>query len=272
MFITPLLAGLLSLAALGDPTSRRIVTVQAYDYRFDAPASIPAGTVTFRLKNLGKEVHHLWIVKLARGHTPEEFQQVSNKWGSALKMPSWATDVGGPNTANAGETADGTLTLDPGTYILVCWIPSPDGMLHVMKGMVRTLTVTAKGATKPDEPTPDLRIMMDDYSFELNGPLTAGHRTIRFDNRAAQSHEAVLARLEGNHTVAEAVTWLNSGQFGPPPVTAIGGASGLAKGQHMYITTDLKPGRYALLCFIPDAKDGKPHSSHGMVKEIEVTP
>lgn len=271
MFTATLIAALLSLTGLSDP-ARRIVTVKAFDYRFEAPATIPAGTVTFRLENEGKEVHHLWIVRLAAGHTPEEFNKVANKWGSALKMPAWATDVGGPNSANSGETADGTLTLTPGTYILVCWIPSPDGMLHVMKGMVRPLTVTAAGATKPDEPTPDVTIVMDDYSFALKGPLTAGHRTIRFDNRAAQSHEAVLGRLEGNHTVAEAVAWLNAGQLGPAPVTAIGGASGLATGQHMFITADVTPGRYALLCFIPDAKDGKPHSSHGMVKEIEVTP
>jgi len=33
---------------------------------------------------------------------------------------------------------------------------------------------------------------------------------------------------------------------------------------------DLKPGRYALICFLPDASDGKPHFEHGMVREIEL--
>ena len=28
--------------------------------------------------------------------------------------------------------------------------------------------------------------------------------------------------------------------------------------------------RYALICFYPDAKDGKPHVMHGMLKEITV--
>ena len=40
----------------------------------------------------------------------------------------------------------------------------------------------------------------------------------------------------------------------------------------MFITADFQPGRYALLCFIPDAKDGKPHFVHGMAKEITVAP
>jgi len=40
----------------------------------------------------------------------------------------------------------------------------------------------------------------------------------------------------------------------------------------MFITATFTPGTYVLLCFIPDAKDGKPHSSHGMAKEIKVEP
>jgi hypothetical protein len=33
---------------------------------------------------------------------------------------------------------------------------------------------------------------------------------------------------------------------------------------------DLEPGRYALICFLPDLADGKPHFMHGMMQEIEV--
>lgn len=31
------------------------------------------------------------------------------------------------------------------------------------------------------------------------------------------------------------------------------------------------PGDYGLICFVPDAKDGKPHLVHGMVKTIKVS-
>jgi hypothetical protein len=37
-----------------------------------------------------------------------------------------------------------------------------------------------------------------------------------------------------------------------------------------YLTLDLEPGRYALYCFVPDARDGKEHVAHGMIREIEV--
>jgi hypothetical protein len=161
-----------------------VVNVKALDFKFDAPASIPSGTTTFRLQNTGKEPHHLWIVKLSDGKTPGDFNKAMKSWGSALKMPAWAIDVGGPNTAGAGESAEGTMTLEPGTYMLVCWVPSPDGMLHVMKGMVKSMTVTGRPAAA-FEPTADITMTMDDYSFELSQPITPGRHTIRFENRAA---------------------------------------------------------------------------------------
>jgi uncharacterized cupredoxin-like copper-binding protein len=250
----------------------RVVAVRAYDYGFRAPQSVPAGTITFRLTNDGKEVHHLWIVRLNEGRTPSEFMKSMNAWGSALKMPEWAVDVGGPNNVGSGATADGTMTLDPGTYMLVCWVQSPDGRPHVMKGMIKSLRATAQGATAPAEPAPDVVMTLDDYSFTVSNPITAGRRTIRFENRANQSHEAVIARLLPGKSLTQAIVWMNEGQAGPPPVEALGGASGIAKGRHMFITADFAPGKYVLLCFIPDAKTGKPHSAHGMAKEITVEP
>ncbi|MBA3260206.1 MAG: hypothetical protein H0T68_12175 [Gemmatimonadales bacterium] len=44
----------------------------------------------------------------------------------------------------------------------------------------------------------------------------------------------------------------------------------LERGGVNWIEVDLEPGKYALICFLPDAKDGKPHFTHGMMQEIEV--
>ena len=41
---------------------------------------------------------------------------------------------------------------------------------------------------------------------------------------------------------------------------------------HMFFTMDFPAGKYALFCFIPDVKDGKPHTNHGMMKELTVGP
>jgi uncharacterized cupredoxin-like copper-binding protein len=257
-------------ARSGSTQSPRVVTVKAYDYRFEAPTRIPAGTITFRMENDGKELHHLWIVKLTGKKTPDDFTKAMRAWGSALKMPDWAIDVGGPNSASAGTTAEGTMTLDAGTYMLVCWVPSPDGMLHVMKGMIKPLTITTRPAGEADaEPAADITMTLDDYTFELSKPITPGRHVIRVENRAPQTHEVVIARLNPGESAAQALIWINAGQAGVGPAV-LGGASGIAKGRHMFITVDFQPGRYALFCFIPDVKDGKPHTNHGMLKELTV--
>jgi uncharacterized cupredoxin-like copper-binding protein len=269
--VLALVAAFLPFARTGAAQSPRVVTVKAYDYRFEAPARVPAGTITFRMENDGKELHHLWIVKLTGKKTPDDFTKVMKTWGSALKMPEWAIDVGGPNSASPGTTAEGTMTLDPGTYMLVCWVPSPDGMLHVMKGMVKPMTITARPAGQPAdvEPTADITMTLDDYTFDLSKPITPGRHVIRVENRAPQTHEVVIARLNPGQTAGQALVWINAGQSGPGPVV-LGGASGIAKGRHMFITVDFQPGHYALFCFIPDVKDGKPHTNHGMLKELTV--
>jgi hypothetical protein len=33
---------------------------------------------------------------------------------------------------------------------------------------------------------------------------------------------------------------------------------------------DLPAGEYGIICFDPDAKDGKPHLAHGMIKQLSV--
>jgi hypothetical protein len=50
----------------------------------------------------------------------------------------------------------------------------------------------------------------------------------------------------------------------------LGGISGIDVGGSQYFTADFAPGNYALICFLPDAKDGKPHFAHGMIQQITV--
>ena len=134
---------------------------------------------------------------------------------------------------------------------MVCYVPSPDGRPHVMKGMVSAFTVVPAGATVANEPKADVLLRMTDYAFDLSKPIEAGPRVIRIENVAAQSHEVVIGRLLPGKTLRQALDWLNNG--------------------HQIITATFERGRYVFLCFIPDAKDGKPHTDHGMAKEFTVT-
>ena len=57
---------------------------------------------------------------------------------------------------------------------------------------------------------------------------------------------------------------------GPPPAMSIGGAGLMDPVASSLISADLTPGEYGYICFVPDAKDGKPHLAHGMVSQFTV--
>jgi uncharacterized cupredoxin-like copper-binding protein len=141
---------------------------------------------------------------------------------------------------------------------------------HLMKGMVKPLTVVpASQASEARPEVADVRMVLRDYSFEIAPEITAGRHTIRVENAAAQPHELVVMRLAPGKSPADLLAWLQT-QDGPPPAMPMGGTSFLSTGEVNQITADFAPGEYALLCFVPDAGDGKPHVAHGMVRQITV--
>jgi uncharacterized cupredoxin-like copper-binding protein len=249
-----------------------IVTVVAFDYAFQAPDTIPAGTTTFRLINKGPDLHHLYIVKLEAGKTLGDYAAAMQ--APNAKPPAWAIDVGGPNTPMPGRESNATLALDAGRYVLICVIPAmKDGQPHFMKGMLKELLVAPAGDVRAPqqagEPRPDITLTLSDYDFALSAPITAGTRTIRVRNAAAQSHEVSIAKLNPGVTAKQLLAAIGKPQ-GPPPGVILGGVTGMAKGRHNDFTLTFDKGDYALICFWPDSKDGKPHFVHGMIKQIRV--
>jgi len=128
--------------------------------------------------------------------------------------------------------------------------------------------VPATGATAP-APVADITVKMTDYAWEVTPAITAGKHVIKLENDAAQSHEMFIAQLAPGKTAADLAKWVEN-QQGPPPGKPMGGISGMAKGGVVYLPVDLEPGEYGLYCFLPDAKDGKMHIEHGMIKQITV--
>jgi hypothetical protein len=243
------------------------VVVGTRDFVFEAPDTIFSGTTTFRLINDGPDFHHIVLARLEDGHTVDELMRHMAHDGPP---PPWVTFVGGPNTPGLpGEETNATLNLQPGTYVMLCVIPAPDGQPHTMKGMVKPLTVIpARGATAA-MPAADLVMVLDDYSFDTDMEIRAGRRTIRIENVAEQPHEVLFVKLEPGKTATDFLHFMHKPE-GVPPGKVVGGNTPMARGEVNLVTIDFEPGEYALLCFIPDAKDGAPHFMHGMAKQITV--
>ena len=251
-------------AAAAEPAAPRVVHVVANDFAFEAPDTVAGGLTTIHMMNHGKELHQVMLLRLAPGQTMADLQ----KMDPGAPPPPNLMVIGGPNPVAPGGEGEATVDLKAGTYVMICGIPSPDGISHMMKGMMRPLTVTASNAPV-QAPTPDVTITLGDYTFTPSVTLTAGHHLIKVENTGTQWHELVFVRLEPGRTIAEFARWAEKPQ-GPPPGAPVNGVAPLAVGEVNYIPVDLTPGDYGFICFVSDTKDNKSHLVHGMIRQFRV--
>ena len=189
--------------------------------------------------------------------------------------PAWIVVAGGPNAPNPTGESNAIINMQPGNYVLRCFVDIPNRVPHFTKGMIRPLKVTAATGAASSEPTADVTIALADYAFTVKCPLTVGKHTFKVVNSGPQPHEVEIFRLAPGKTMKdfnEFVAKATEGKAdGPPPVDALGGVAGEVPGMSQYFTADLTAGNYVLICFVPDGKDGKPHVEHGMIKEFKVS-
>lgn len=243
-------------AAAAQPAATPL-TITARDYSFDAPDVMSAGPVSIVLQNEGQEAHHAQFVRLNDGVTLEQF-------GAALRQGPPAafplvTFRGGPSVTDPGQTSFAvTLDLEPGTYMMLCFIESPDGVPHLAKGMVRPFTVA-----------PPLTVTLRDFAFEVP-ELRSGVQTFHVVNQGPQPHEMVIARVPSEVTPEQIAAALQSPGAPPFPMENLSGMQALSAGLSGWVTVDFTPGTYVLLCFVPDPATGLPHVALGMYAVVTV--
>ncbi|HET8625113.1 MAG TPA: hypothetical protein VFM14_16240 [Gemmatimonadales bacterium] len=247
-------------------TDAPVVSVAARDFSFRAPDTIMAGLTRILLTNEGRERHHMQLARLERGHT---IRELGDSLTASNRLPSWVTFMGGPNEPVPGGPSEVLVRLAPGSYAMLCFVSSPDGVPHLAKGMLRGLAVVPGDAPILPEPQADVRLTLEDYDFAFTPWLTRGRKTIRVENIGPQPHEAIFVRLAPGKTADDVLAWLKR-QDTPPPGKTFGGTMALQRGQVNFIMAEFTPGEYALLCFVPDSGDGKPHVAHGMVRQFTV--
>jgi hypothetical protein len=245
-----------------------VVTITASDFALAAPDTIPSGMTAFHLVATSG-IHHAMVVKIGDGKTFADFMEAAKALDPTKPFPAWLTEIGGPNPPAMGDTTVVTHDLAAGTYALFCVVDIPDRIPHIAKGMVRELTVVPGPATAVAPPTSDVAMTLVDYGFDLTPALTAGEHVIKVTNGAQQSHEFFIARLDSGKTMADVGAWAAT-YTGPFPGKALGGLAPMAPGGTAYVRVQLTPGNHILLCFVPDAKDGKLHLEHGMAKEFTI--
>ncbi|MEJ2320528.1 MAG: hypothetical protein P8Y21_14485 [Gemmatimonadales bacterium] len=270
-----------------------VVEVTAKDFDFELPRQIPSGWVTVRLENTGEQEHFLYVYRLPDDVTFQQFREeamgafgrVWNAYATgeldraeaeaafAEELPEYfftdLTPSGGVALTEPGETAQSTLYLEPGTYVVECYVKTPQGTYHTERGMQKQLTVTEAASDAP-EPQADARITLSNYEIALEGELGAGTRTVAVHvadtPEGFMAHDLNLIRLDEGTSLDEVVAWMdgmNLDQFrAPAPGYSLGGVEHMAAGKTAYMTVELVPGRYA---WVSEA-----YGSRGMVREFTV--
>lgn len=274
------------------PSDAHVVQVTARDYAFQVPDSIPSGWSTFRMENRGEEHHFLLLNRLPDGKTFQDYRRevvapFDSVWhvlktGAADKaeagellgrlLPDWYGSVrpmGGPGLVAPGEVAWATMELDPGTYVMECYVKTTDGTFHTSLGMQRLITVTGEssGASAPDA---DIEITLSNFQIAVEGEVTPGEHTVavHFEEHPefGLGNDVHVVRLEAGTDLDEVVRWMDwmnvDGLRAPAPARFVGGTQEMPVGYTAYFTIELLPGRYAWISEVTAAD--------GMVKEFTV--
>jgi hypothetical protein len=253
-----------SASGTGPP---RVVAWDAADYAYTAPDALPSGWVTIRMTNRGREPHHGQLLRLNEGTTFEGVATALRQEGeAAVRLASLA---GGPAVIDPHRTDEVTLDLEPGTYALVCLVPSPDGVSHAAKGMLKRVEVSTSDRSQAAPPQSHGTLTMRDFAFDMPDTVPSGRVTYEVRNAGPQPHELVVVKLADGTTVADVQAWFRASSD-PPPFEAVGGINALGSQDTGYMTLDLQPGSYAAVCVVPESASGVLHVHLGMVKSITV--
>jgi hypothetical protein len=263
-----LLATLLSSGLAGGVQSPELLIV-AEEYTFSGPERIDGGWKTILLKNQGREIHHVQFLKLPAEKTSKDFNEALAS--DSTRLPSWVVRYGGVNSVMPGEEATVIINLDPGEYVLICGIPDKRGLPHVIRGMSKSLQVTSPNHEPADVPASDVTVVMKEFSYAFDRPLTAGKRMVRLRNDGTQAHELLLLKLAPGASVQDFLRLYEPGILGNPAGRTIGGLTGLSPGREAFLPLHIEPGRYGILCFLADPRRRTPHFMAGMWMDIDVS-
>lgn len=127
-------------------------TVQFVDFAFAIPPGLGAGDQVWRVLNVGQQLHHMAIFSVPEGTTPEGFLEMMEamegppaEGEDAPAGPEGAAPAGYVGIKSPGEETFHRLSLEPGSYMAVCFLPDhrgeQTGMPHFMLGMIQAFTV-----------------------------------------------------------------------------------------------------------------------------------
>lgn len=261
-----------------------VINILTENMDFQMSDTIPSGWNTFRYKNASTQTHFFLIDKypdaitldsvkarvlppfdngmklINEGKTEEGFAEFG-------KLPAWFMELknlGGSGLISPGLIAETTVKLDPGYYIIECYVKMSNGVWHTSMGMAKEVIVSETNSGN-EEPTTDTEITISSTDgITFNDTISKGQHcfSVFYKDQIAHEnfigHDINLAKLGANANLDELNDWMDwsnpKGLIEPAPtgVTFLGGVNNMSEGQKGYFTVNLEPGRYILISEVPN--------------------
>jgi uncharacterized cupredoxin-like copper-binding protein len=231
-------AAAVTVAGCGSDEAAQAVDVQGDEYAFVMPDEAEAGVVRFDVSNTGEELHEFALGRLAEGKTLDDVKAALAS--GQEDAPDWFEDVGGVPLLSPGEELGLTRQLEAGTYVFLCFIPSPKGVPHVELGMLKAFEL--KGDSGAKLPEPDAVIVANDAGYEIP-TLSSGEQTIELRNADDREREFFLVALEPGTELDDLDRFFEQGEGkGTPPAQFHGAMQTIPAGTSVFIDIDLEAG------------------------------
>lgn len=236
------------------------------------PKELEAGLVELRFRNTTRLPVNADLIRVDGNQSAEDVLGVVDSDEEGARIPQWIHGAGGVGTTEPGGTTRATQVLEPGTHYLVSSAET-EGEEEGPDTAIERFEVTGEAPEDAELPETDGRVVADEYTFRASG-LESGRRQIEFANVGRELHHMIAFPIRGDATINEVEEALTAERppEGPPPVDFGGvvGTSVLDGGVEQTTTVNLRRGRNALVCFIPNRAGGPPHLELGMIKEVTV--
>jgi len=224
------------------PQPPQEIRIAVTDESYKMPREFESEPVALTLQNKGEEVHRAYFARLNQGVTERDVRSAMSKSPDALF--SLVTVAGSMPEIEPGTTSEIGMLFPEGKYLVI----DPE-----LEGPPPLSFFAVSPASGPEvrEPSADYSIEAGDFYFKVSDS-SPGEATVEIANVGKQSHEVGIGKgVKGQGAEVTTV-------FAPAP------------GGKMWTTLTLEPGDYALLCFLPDPKTGKPHVKLGMKQSFSV--
>ena len=273
-----------------------VINIVTRTMEFIMVDTMPSGWNTIKYENLSNETHFVVFEKLPEGITIDSTKaqvfpifdkgvDLINKgdteagFAAFNALPAWFFNVeftGGVGLVSPRETATATIKLDPGRYVLECYVKMRNGKFHSVLGMNKEIIVS-NAPSDIDEPEATVNVSISgETGIEFNPSIASGKQVFKVDFKDQMVHENFvghdvhLVKLADNANLEQLEAWMNwanpKGFIDPAPygVTFLGGMQEMKAGGSGYFYANLSKGRYALIAEVPNAKSKK------MLKQFEV--